>query len=318
MAVLVHQLVGGLTHAVDGLHHVNRDADGAGLIRDGAGDGLTDPPRCIGGETEAAVAIKLFGCLDQADVALLDQIQERQIVAHVLLGDGHHQTQVCLAQAAAGIQAVAAGLEQLCTLFVGQGAVFHSLHGFFLCSFLISVLAGFLVALVVQVLGIAAAVLVLFKREAGAVLLDVLGAAVLLAVGLQDVRSLGTRMDAAAQLHFLLCAQQRDLTDLLQVVLHRVIQQFIHGSLQVCRVLLALLVLAVVAQTQIIVVVLSVLHLGHDAFHIQARLGVLFLHLDPAFFQKGIERFLIHSALRGQRLGLLGRNRALAFRQQFF
>ena len=93
-------------------------------------------------------------------------------------------------------------------------------------------------------------------------------------------------------------------------------EQLVHGSLQVCGVLLALLVL-VLCDAQIIIVVLGALHLRHDAVHIQHRLRVLFQHLDPAFFQKGIERFLIHSALRSQRLGLLGRNGAFAFRQQF-
>ena len=65
VAVLVHQLVGGLTHPVDGLHHVHRNADGTGLIRNGTGDGLTDPPGCIGGEAEAAVTVELLGSLDQ-------------------------------------------------------------------------------------------------------------------------------------------------------------------------------------------------------------------------------------------------------------
>ncbi|CUP30238.1 Uncharacterised protein [Bacteroides xylanisolvens] len=35
-------------HLIDGLYHVYRHTDGAGLIRDGAGDGLTDPPCRIG------------------------------------------------------------------------------------------------------------------------------------------------------------------------------------------------------------------------------------------------------------------------------
>ena len=238
-------------------------------------------------------------------------------MAHMLLGDGDHQTQVCLAQAAAGVQAVAAGLEQLLPLFLGQRTVFHGLHSLFLGGLLLGVLAGLLVAVVVQILGVAAAVLVLFKREAGAVLLDVLGRAVLLAVGLQDVGSLGTGVDTAAQLHFLFCAQQRDLADLLQVVLHRVIQQLVHGGLQVGRVLLALVLVLIGTDAQIIVVVLSVLHLSHDAFHIQAGLGLFFLDLDPAFFQKRIERVQIHSALRSQRLCLLRRQGAFAFCQQF-
>ena len=237
-------------------------------------------------------------------------------MAHMLFGNGHHQTQVRFAQAAAGVQAIAAGLEQLSALFVAQGAVLHSLHSFLFGSLFLGILAGLLVALLVQIFGIAAAVLILFKREAGAVLFDVLRPAVLLAVGLQDVRRLGTGMDAAAQLHLLLRAQQRDLADLLEVVLNGVVQQFVHGSLQVCRVLLALLFL-VLADAHIIVVVLGILDLGHDAVHIQRRLCILFQNLDAAFFQKGVERFLIHSALCSQRLGLLGRNGAFAFRQQF-
>src|SRR3712207_8270660 len=41
------------SHLVDGLDHVHRDADGAGLIRDGPGDRLADPPRGVGRELEA-------------------------------------------------------------------------------------------------------------------------------------------------------------------------------------------------------------------------------------------------------------------------
>ena len=128
---------------------------------------------------------------------------------------------------------------------------------------------------------------------------------------------LSRRIHAGAEAaHILLRAQQRDLADLLEVVLNGVVQQFVHGSLQVCRVLLALLFL-VLADAHIIVVVLGILDLGHDAVHIQRRLCILFQNLDTAFFQKGVERFLIHSALCSQRLGLLGRNGAFAFRQQF-
>src|SRR5699024_12801683 len=51
------------------------------LVRDGAGDGLADPPGGVGGKAETAGTVKLFGRLDQADVALLDQVQESQVVA---------------------------------------------------------------------------------------------------------------------------------------------------------------------------------------------------------------------------------------------
>ena len=239
-------------------------------------------------------------------------------MADMLFGNGDHQTEVGLAQAAAGVQTVAAGLEQLLTLFLGQGAVLHSLHGLFFSGLFLSVLAGFLVALFVQVLGVAAAVLVLLKGEAGTVLLDVFRRAVLLAVSLQDVGSLGTGMDAAAQFHFLFRAQQRDLADLLEVVLHRVVQQLIHGSFEVSRVLLRALLLFL-ADAHVIAVVLGVFHLGNDAVHVQAgiRLDLVVQDLDAALLQEGVERFHVHSALCSQIFGLLCRQGALTFGQQF-
>ena len=36
------------------LHHMHRDADGPGLVGDGPGDGLADPPGSVGGKLEAA------------------------------------------------------------------------------------------------------------------------------------------------------------------------------------------------------------------------------------------------------------------------
>ena len=317
MTVLVHQLVGCLPHPVDGLHHMHRDTDGTRLICNGTGDRLTDPPGGIGGEAETTVAVKLLCRLDQTDVALLDQVQERQIVTHMLFGNGHHQTQVCLTEAPAGVKTVPAGLQQLLPPLLGEGTVLHSLHClFFRCLFLV-VLAGLLAAVLVQILVVAAAVLVLLKGETGAVLLDVLRGTVLLAVCLQDVCSLCAGMDAAAQLHLLLCAQQGDLTDLLQVVLHRVIQQLIHCRLQVRRVLLVLIFVLIAGNAQILVAVLGIFHLCHDAFHIQPGLGLFLYDLDAPFLQKCVERVHIHPALCSKRLCLLRGQGAFAFRQQF-
>ena len=165
------------------------------------GDGLADPPGGVGGKAETACAVKLFGRLDQADVALLDQVQESQVVAHVLFGDGHHQAQVGLAQGAAGVQAVLPGLEQLFPALVAQGAVLNGLQGLL---FFGGILGGVLGALFVPaVLGVQ-----LFFR------LFVVGAVVFAPVRLQDAGRLGAGMDAAAQLHFLFGAQQGDLADL--------------------------------------------------------------------------------------------------------
>jgi hypothetical protein len=85
---------------------VHRDADGARLVGDGAGDGLADPPGGVGGELVAAAVFELVHRLHQADVAFLDQVEELQAAVGVLLGDGDHQAQVGLGHLALG----AAGL----------------------------------------------------------------------------------------------------------------------------------------------------------------------------------------------------------------
>ncbi len=130
---------------------------------------------------------------------------------------------------------------------------------------------------------------------------------------------LSTCVDPLAQVHFLLCAQQRDLADLLEVVLHRVIQQLIHCSLQVSGVLFGRVLVVLAAHAQLVAVVLGILHLGNDAVHIQAGIsvGIVVNDLDAALFKERIERFHIHPALCGQSFGLLCRQGALTFRQQF-
>ncbi len=47
LALHAHELV-------DGLDHMDRDTDGTGLVGDGAGNGLTDPPRGVRGDWESS------------------------------------------------------------------------------------------------------------------------------------------------------------------------------------------------------------------------------------------------------------------------
>ena len=101
--IFVQQIACRFLDPVDALYQMHRDADGAPLIRNGASDGLTDPPGCVGGELEAPLRLKLFSSLHQAEVALLNEIQKRQSTPGVALGYRYHQPQVCLAQSAAGI-----------------------------------------------------------------------------------------------------------------------------------------------------------------------------------------------------------------------
>jgi hypothetical protein len=62
---------------VDLLDHVHRDADGAGLVGHRPGDRLADPPGGVGRELVALGVVELLDRADQAEVALLDQVEEQ-------------------------------------------------------------------------------------------------------------------------------------------------------------------------------------------------------------------------------------------------
>jgi hypothetical protein len=107
VAQVPDQLAPDAAELVDDLHRVHRDADGAGLVGHRAGDGLPDPPGGVGGELVAPGVVELLDRADQADVALLDQVEERHAPAGVALGDRHHQPQVGLHQVVLGALSVA-------------------------------------------------------------------------------------------------------------------------------------------------------------------------------------------------------------------
>src|SRR5215471_2965039 len=67
---LLHELAGGADQLVDGFDHVHGDANGAGLVGDGAGDGLADPPCGVRGELVAAAVLELVHGLHEAEVGL--------------------------------------------------------------------------------------------------------------------------------------------------------------------------------------------------------------------------------------------------------
>ena len=95
-ADLVQHLARGAHDLVDRLDHVHRNADGARLVGDRAGDRLPDPPGRIGRELVAAAVLELVDRLHQADVAFLDEIEELQAAVGVFLGDRDHEAQVGL------------------------------------------------------------------------------------------------------------------------------------------------------------------------------------------------------------------------------
>ena len=93
-AVLLKQLALAAGDLVDRFDHVHGDADRSRLIRDGAADRLTDPPRRVGREFIALRIIEFLRRLHQAEVALLDQIEEEHALADVPLRDADDQTEV--------------------------------------------------------------------------------------------------------------------------------------------------------------------------------------------------------------------------------
>src|SRR3990170_4196486 len=96
--VLLHQPAADADQLVYRLHHVDGDADGARLVGDGAGDRLADPPGGVGAELVALAVVELLHRADEADVPLLDEVQERHAATDVLLGDADDEAQVGLRQ----------------------------------------------------------------------------------------------------------------------------------------------------------------------------------------------------------------------------
>ena len=85
---------------------MDRDADRARLVGNGAGDGLANPPRGVGRELVAALVLEFLDGLHQAHVAFLNEVEEREAAVGVLLGDGNDEAQV-------GFHHFALGLHRL-------------------------------------------------------------------------------------------------------------------------------------------------------------------------------------------------------------
>ena len=78
-----------------------------------------NPPRGVGGELVAAAVVELLDRADEAQRALLDQIQERQAAAQVALRNRHDEAQVGLDHLLLGDQVTA--LDAACQLDLAVG-----------------------------------------------------------------------------------------------------------------------------------------------------------------------------------------------------
>jgi len=74
------------------------EPDRAALVGERTGDRLADPPGGVGRELEAHLVVELLDRADQAEIALLNQVEKRYAGLGVVPGDRHHETEVALDQ----------------------------------------------------------------------------------------------------------------------------------------------------------------------------------------------------------------------------
>src|SRR5947209_15925355 len=77
---------------------MHRYMNGACMFGYGPADGLANPPCGIGAKTKAPCWIELLGGPNQAQIAFLHQIEQKNTLVVVAFGDADDQTQVCLDQ----------------------------------------------------------------------------------------------------------------------------------------------------------------------------------------------------------------------------
>ena len=82
------------------------NADGAGLIGDRAGDGLSYPPGGVGGKLVSASVFKLLDGLHEAHIPFLDEVEEGEAAVGVLFGNGDDEAKVGLNHFALGFLAL--------------------------------------------------------------------------------------------------------------------------------------------------------------------------------------------------------------------
>src|SRR5207245_3766433 len=112
-AELLDEVAARADELVARLDHVDRDADGPRLVRNGARDGLSDPPRRVRRELVAATVLELVDRLHEADVSLLDEVQELEPAVRVLLRDRDDKTQVRLDELGLGALGGSLSVSQL-------------------------------------------------------------------------------------------------------------------------------------------------------------------------------------------------------------
>jgi len=105
---------GGAAHLRNLVDEMDGEADRFALVRQGALDGLLDPPRGVGRELAALARVKTFDGLDQADIAFANEVKERKAKILIVHRDLHDEPEIGGNHVVAGgLVAAADALRQL-------------------------------------------------------------------------------------------------------------------------------------------------------------------------------------------------------------
>ena len=100
---------------------MKRQSDRPALVDERTGYRLANPPRRVRRELEAELVVELLDGAHEAEVPLLDEVEERHIGAPVVAGDGHDEAEVRLDQAhPRGVVAGVLAARELPLLFARQ------------------------------------------------------------------------------------------------------------------------------------------------------------------------------------------------------
>ena len=73
---------------------MHRQTDGLGLVGQRAFDGLLDPPGRVSGQLGPLLRVETLDPFHQADVAFIDEVEQRKAKALIVAGDFHDQAQI--------------------------------------------------------------------------------------------------------------------------------------------------------------------------------------------------------------------------------
>ncbi len=96
---LGRELLAGVLDARHLARELLRQPEDASVLRERVEDGLAHPPHRVGDELDVALGVEALRGLDEAEVALVDQVEEREAEAPVALRVGDDEAQVGLDEA---------------------------------------------------------------------------------------------------------------------------------------------------------------------------------------------------------------------------